>query len=171
MILKPTKTLNNPRPAWTPMSLDSIRPQQTGYSRLNYTPTTDLDYGTISCWGRNAIGEQQAPCIFQVVAAGMYVAGCASRVCVCVMCGSVLDIPRRVCRVLSGMLLNRRSINTGMRRSITTYSPQWCTSAYAYLLSSLRSVRVHSGKPRAPVPSTSTWTEHKYPLNARARCA
>ncbi|KAG4071003.1 hypothetical protein HA402_001440 [Bradysia odoriphaga] len=42
----------------------------TGFSRLNYTPTTDLDYGTISCWGRNAIGVQKMPCIFQVVAAG-----------------------------------------------------------------------------------------------------
>lgn len=43
---------------------------QTGISRLNYTPTNDLDYGTISCWGRNAIGEQKSPCIFQIVAAG-----------------------------------------------------------------------------------------------------
>lgn len=43
---------------------------QTGYSRLNYTPTSDLDYGTISCWGRNAIGVQKSPCIFQIVAAG-----------------------------------------------------------------------------------------------------
>lgn len=46
---------------------------QTGYSRLNYTPTTDLDYGTISCWGRNAIGIQKMPCIFQVVAAGTFI--------------------------------------------------------------------------------------------------
>lgn len=44
---------------------------QTGFSRLNYTPTTDLDYGTISCWGRNAIGMQKMPCTFQVVAAGI----------------------------------------------------------------------------------------------------
>lgn len=47
---------------------------QTGFSRLNYTPTSDLDYGTISCWGRNAIGVQKAPCIFQIVAAGTCVA-------------------------------------------------------------------------------------------------
>lgn len=39
-------------------------------SRLNYTPATDLDYGTISCWGRNSIGQQKNPCIFQIVAAG-----------------------------------------------------------------------------------------------------
>ncbi|XP_055848284.1 hemicentin-2 [Episyrphus balteatus] len=43
---------------------------ETGYSRLNYTPTTDLDYGAISCWGRNSIGVQKTPCIFQIVAAG-----------------------------------------------------------------------------------------------------
>lgn len=45
---------------------------QTGFSRLNYTPSSDLDYGTISCWGRNAIGAQKSPCIFQIVAAGKY---------------------------------------------------------------------------------------------------
>lgn len=45
---------------------------QTGISRLNYTPTSDLDYGTLSCWGRNAIGIQKSPCIFQVVAAGNF---------------------------------------------------------------------------------------------------
>nr|CAD7586356.1 unnamed protein product [Timema genevievae] len=39
-------------------------------SRLNYTPMSDLDYGTLACWGSNAVGHQRAPCIFQVVAAG-----------------------------------------------------------------------------------------------------
>ncbi|XP_039959757.1 uncharacterized protein LOC120774297 [Bactrocera tryoni] len=43
---------------------------ETGMSRLNYTPATDLDYGTISCWGRNSIGQQKNPCVFQIVAAG-----------------------------------------------------------------------------------------------------
>ncbi|XP_023158582.1 protein turtle homolog A [Ceratitis capitata] len=43
---------------------------ETGMSRLNYTPATDLDYGTISCWGRNSIGMQKSPCVFQIVAAG-----------------------------------------------------------------------------------------------------
>ncbi|XP_036325035.1 nephrin-like [Rhagoletis pomonella] len=43
---------------------------ETGMSRLNYTPSTDLDYGTISCWGRNSIGMQKSPCVFQIVAAG-----------------------------------------------------------------------------------------------------
>jgi hypothetical protein len=39
-------------------------------SRLNYTPVSDMDYGTLACWGENAVGHQRAPCIFQVVAAG-----------------------------------------------------------------------------------------------------
>ncbi|KAG4077787.1 hypothetical protein HA402_011216 [Bradysia odoriphaga] len=47
-----------------------LHSRETGFSRLNYTPTTDLDYGTISCWGRNAIGLQRMPCTFQIVAAG-----------------------------------------------------------------------------------------------------
>uniref|UniRef100_A0A1I8NIL5 Ig-like domain-containing protein n=1 Tax=Musca domestica TaxID=7370 RepID=A0A1I8NIL5_MUSDO len=47
-----------------------LHSSETGMSRLNYTPTTDLDYGTISCWARNSIGVQKSPCVFQVVAAG-----------------------------------------------------------------------------------------------------
>ncbi|XP_063706128.1 uncharacterized protein LOC134835187 [Culicoides brevitarsis] len=47
-----------------------LHSSETGISRLNYTPTSDLDYGTLSCWGRNAIGIQKSPCVFQVVAAG-----------------------------------------------------------------------------------------------------
>ncbi|KAG5882968.1 hypothetical protein JTB14_037321 [Gonioctena quinquepunctata] len=38
-------------------------------SRLNYTPTTDLDYGTLLCYGENEIGRQKEPCVFQVVVA------------------------------------------------------------------------------------------------------
>lgn len=43
---------------------------ELGSSRLNYTPTSDLDYGTLSCWGQNEVGHQRVPCVFQVVAAG-----------------------------------------------------------------------------------------------------
>ncbi|KAJ8873850.1 hypothetical protein PR048_024686 [Dryococelus australis] len=39
-------------------------------SVLRYTPVSDLDYGTLSCWADNSIGTQAAPCVFQVVAAG-----------------------------------------------------------------------------------------------------
>jgi hypothetical protein len=43
---------------------------ENGISRLNYTPSSDLDYGTISCYAKNIIGEQKSPCVYQVVAAG-----------------------------------------------------------------------------------------------------
>ncbi|XP_039282695.1 synaptogenesis protein syg-2 [Nilaparvata lugens] len=39
-------------------------------SLLYYTPVVDLDYGTLSCWADNAIGQQISPCVFQVVVAG-----------------------------------------------------------------------------------------------------
>ncbi|XP_017046472.1 hemicentin-1 isoform X1 [Drosophila ficusphila] len=47
-----------------------LHSSETGMSRLNYTPSTDLDYGTISCWAKNSIGTQKSPCVFQIVAAG-----------------------------------------------------------------------------------------------------
>ncbi|ALC47181.1 CG14372 [Drosophila busckii] len=47
-----------------------LHSSETGMSRLNYTPSTDLDYGTISCWAKNSIGMQKSPCVFQIVAAG-----------------------------------------------------------------------------------------------------
>ncbi|XP_046489857.1 nephrin isoform X1 [Neodiprion pinetum] len=39
-------------------------------SRLNYTPATDMDYGTLGCWARNIVGQSKQPCFYQVVAAG-----------------------------------------------------------------------------------------------------
>ncbi|XP_025832974.1 hemicentin-1 [Agrilus planipennis] len=39
-------------------------------SMLSYTPISDLDYGTLSCWAINAVGYQNEPCLFQVVSAG-----------------------------------------------------------------------------------------------------
>ena len=39
-------------------------------SRVNYTPMTELDYGTLLCWANNSIGTQDHPCVFQIVAAG-----------------------------------------------------------------------------------------------------
>ncbi|XP_017775173.1 PREDICTED: uncharacterized protein LOC108561652, partial [Nicrophorus vespilloides] len=35
-----------------------------------YTPMTELDYGTLLCWGRNEIGVQKEPCIFYINPAG-----------------------------------------------------------------------------------------------------
>ncbi|XP_045453069.1 hemicentin-1-like, partial [Melitaea cinxia] len=39
-------------------------------STLNYTPTTDMEYGTLACYGENSVGQQKVPCLFQLVAAG-----------------------------------------------------------------------------------------------------
>ncbi|XP_065359099.1 putative uncharacterized protein DDB_G0282133 [Calliphora vicina] len=38
-------------------------------SELIYTPKGERDYGTLACWGRNSIGKQSEPCLFQVVPA------------------------------------------------------------------------------------------------------
>ncbi|KAK7078205.1 hypothetical protein SK128_007804, partial [Halocaridina rubra] len=38
-------------------------------SVVNYTPVTELDYGTLLCWATNAIGQQLHPCVFQIIAA------------------------------------------------------------------------------------------------------
>ncbi|XP_055708974.1 nephrin-like [Phlebotomus papatasi] len=49
------------------------RHQRNGSMRsiLQYTPVTDQDYGTLSCWGQNEVGVQQNPCLFQIVLAGL----------------------------------------------------------------------------------------------------
>ncbi|XP_017771245.1 PREDICTED: nephrin [Nicrophorus vespilloides] len=39
-------------------------------SVLRYTPVSELDYGSLSCWASNSVGHQLNPCVFQVVAAG-----------------------------------------------------------------------------------------------------
>ncbi|EDS29380.1 conserved hypothetical protein [Culex quinquefasciatus] len=36
---------------------------------LLYTPKSERDYGTLACWGKNSIGKQLEPCLFQVVPA------------------------------------------------------------------------------------------------------
>ncbi|XP_069178551.1 protein turtle homolog A isoform X1 [Procambarus clarkii] len=39
-------------------------------STVSYTPHTELDYGTLLCWGSNAVGRQRQPCVFHVFPAG-----------------------------------------------------------------------------------------------------
>lgn len=41
-------------------------------SELIYTPKSERDYGTLSCWGKNSIGKQLEACLFQIVPAGIY---------------------------------------------------------------------------------------------------
>lgn len=38
-------------------------------SVLEYTPSTETDYGTLACWASNSIGRQRTPCIFNIVPA------------------------------------------------------------------------------------------------------
>ncbi|KMQ92982.1 protein turtle a-like protein [Lasius niger] len=38
-------------------------------SELVYTPQSERDYGALTCRGRNAIGKQETPCIYQVIPA------------------------------------------------------------------------------------------------------
>ncbi|XP_066989597.1 LOW QUALITY PROTEIN: neural cell adhesion molecule 1-like [Macrobrachium rosenbergii] len=40
-------------------------------SRLRYLPEKTQDYGTLHCWGSNAVGNQAKPCIFTVKPAGV----------------------------------------------------------------------------------------------------
>ncbi|XP_070500607.1 synaptogenesis protein syg-1-like isoform X1 [Chironomus tepperi] len=50
--------------------LDSERYSKNGTrSILHYTPVTEQDFGTLSCWAINEIGEQSVSCLFQVVLA------------------------------------------------------------------------------------------------------
>lgn len=39
-------------------------------NELIYTPQSERDYGALTCRGRNAIGKQEVPCIYQVIPAG-----------------------------------------------------------------------------------------------------
>ncbi|XP_044729168.1 nephrin-like [Chrysoperla carnea] len=39
-------------------------------STLQYTPVTEMDYGTVMCWANNLAGRQIEPCVFHIIAAG-----------------------------------------------------------------------------------------------------
>lgn len=55
----------------TPSIAESLREYQRFHgSILNYTPSTEMDYGTVACWASNQVGRQRTPCLFQVIAAG-----------------------------------------------------------------------------------------------------
>ncbi|XP_047349272.1 hemicentin-2-like isoform X3 [Vespa velutina] len=40
------------------------------HSTASYTPMTELDYGTLLCWGNNDQGTQLEPCVYHIVPAG-----------------------------------------------------------------------------------------------------
>ena len=39
-------------------------------SVATYSARSELDYGTLLCWAKNAIGWQKTPCVFHIVSAG-----------------------------------------------------------------------------------------------------
>ncbi|KAI4487693.1 hypothetical protein M0802_011920, partial [Mischocyttarus mexicanus] len=43
---------------------------QHSQSVLTYTPVSDMDYGSVSCWASNAAGQQKNACIFYIIPAG-----------------------------------------------------------------------------------------------------
>ncbi|KAJ8975936.1 hypothetical protein NQ317_014896 [Molorchus minor] len=43
---------------------------EKGRSVASYKPMTELDYGTLLCWGKNEIGIQKEPCVFYINPAG-----------------------------------------------------------------------------------------------------
>ena len=51
---------------WTFNNSGELNERPEHNSILNYTPATDMDYGTIACWASNQVGKQRAPCLFQV---------------------------------------------------------------------------------------------------------
>ncbi|XP_050508870.1 uncharacterized protein LOC114343069 [Diabrotica virgifera virgifera] len=43
---------------------------EKGRSIASYKPVSELDYGTLLCWGKNEIGMQKEPCVFYINPAG-----------------------------------------------------------------------------------------------------
>ena len=39
-------------------------------SVATYVPLSEMDYGTLLCWGKNQLGRQRRPCVFHVIPAG-----------------------------------------------------------------------------------------------------
>lgn len=42
-------------------------------SFLQYTPIIEQDFGSLSCWATNDVGEQLEPCKFQIILAGIFI--------------------------------------------------------------------------------------------------
>lgn len=41
--------------------------RQGHVSTIQYTPVSELDFGTLACWATNPIGQQKEPCLVQIV--------------------------------------------------------------------------------------------------------
>lgn len=68
-------------------------------SRLNYTPSTDMDYGILGCWASNAVGHSKQPCLYQVIAAGLCKFSALSLYCTCLFI--VIFNPHVRCTILN----------------------------------------------------------------------
>ncbi|XP_023319737.1 protein turtle homolog A [Eurytemora carolleeae] len=56
---------------WEFNSSNTIRPLHPDSSGIAvYTPFTDMDFGTILCWGINQLGQQIQPCLFNIYPTG-----------------------------------------------------------------------------------------------------
>ena len=57
---------------FTKFFLKETRFTQSGsLSQLIYSPYHELDYGTILCWATNNLGDQEQPCTFHIIPAGL----------------------------------------------------------------------------------------------------
>lgn len=55
------------------LPIPSDRVRSHGHvSLLNYTPTTESDFGTLACWASNPVGRQLKPCLVHIVHASKY---------------------------------------------------------------------------------------------------
>ncbi|XP_063852789.1 hemicentin-2-like [Scylla paramamosain] len=56
---------------FSPVGGASVSPGGRGRSIAAYTPLTHHDFGSLLCWGRNEVDEQEEPCVFHIVPAGV----------------------------------------------------------------------------------------------------
>ncbi|CAB0044186.1 unnamed protein product [Trichogramma brassicae] len=61
---------NVPSTRYTQMRPQHLVTNHWHGSRLNHTPASEMDYGTIGCLATNSIGTQKVPCLFQIIVAG-----------------------------------------------------------------------------------------------------
>lgn len=72
-----TRTIAGSKPEFSGQQLvyldSSLVANSDGDSNLvsvaTYTPRSELDYGTLLCWGKNNLGLQSEPCVYQIVPA------------------------------------------------------------------------------------------------------
>ena len=61
---------------------DSVFTDKT-HSVAEYVPITEMDYGSLLCWGVNSLGIQSQPCVFSVIPAGKLLTPLVSLISIC----------------------------------------------------------------------------------------